>query len=105
MKIYQVLEELRNPKKRYSSDMGICTNAWNRFDHYNLYGSSQKVEHAMTLWPEFNGNESFPISDPTGKHDPEMAYSMYKLWGTSKYAGKRRELLEFLITYFKERDI
>lgn len=104
MKIYQVLERLRDPKNRYSSDMGICTNAWSGFCHTELYGASQKVEHAMTLWPDYNGNESFPISDPTGKYDPELAYSMYKLWGTSKYAGKRRELLEFLIVHFRELD-
>lgn len=105
MKIYQALEELRDSKKRHSSDMGICTNAWSRFGEHQLYGASQTVDHAMTLWPDHSGNESFPISDPTGKYDPEMAYCMYKLWGTSKYAGKRRELLEFLIAYFKEQDI
>lgn len=90
---------LRNngPENIYSS--GICSSVRlhdSRSDEFFAF------RNAVQSWPEFSGDDYYPVKHPC-YDDPCEAYhkSMY-LW-TGEYGAARRRLLDHIINYMEKQ--
>lgn len=110
MKTWQLLEQIQ--VKPFNIHAGLCSNLWCTVNRYTKDSGQRlpwsliysRLQDGFRAWPEFSGDIGYPISDPKKRYAPHNAFHVYDAWGKSTYAAKRRELLAFLITYFKERD-
>ena len=89
-----------------------CTGICNFVDSFTDYYEHQDYCHyclsqAIRQWPKFSGDRTYPV--PCGDMRPECAYDVYSwgvrrgrwMWESGEYGMVRRELLDFLITYFE----
>lgn len=111
MKTFELLEPML--VKPYNIHAGICSNLLFAVRKYELETGRNllwsftyaKLKEAFKDWPEFSRDVEYPIRDPKKRYTPQNAFCVYEAWGKSAYAAKRRELLVFLIKWFKERDL
>lgn len=111
MKIFELLEPML--VKPYNIHAGICSNllfAVRKYEQETWLDMSWSFTHSKLIqafkdWPEYSGQEDYPIRDPKRRYAPRNAFCVYDAWGKSAYADKRRELLVYLINWFKERDL
>lgn len=100
-KVYEALQEVDT---NYPSP-AICLQV-KRLTLNNPIWIVNRVQ-AFKAWPKFSGNKVFPVPYKVFgavNNCPEEAYYTREKW-TGRYGRDRRELLEHLIQYFKERDL
>jgi hypothetical protein len=105
-KILSALLELRRQVHMGNYPVtGICNFVDDFTDNHGL--TKYCLSRAIRQWPKFSGDRTYPV--PCGDMCPECAYDMYScgvlrgrwLWESAEYGMVRRELLDFLITYFE----
>ena len=108
--ILEALENIKeNRKDGNGFDRGICglveTHIYfNNRAFYSPMNIHMHLKDAWIFWKHYSGNVAYPV--PDDKSDPHDAFIYYtnNKWDTSTYYGtKRRELLDYLITWFKEK--
>lgn len=95
-----VLLELKKdgPARKKS---GICQNASELYEsYYGVFVPVEAMQDLMSQWPEFSGNELFPVPSPWGG-DSGFAYrsiSVDNFWNPlHSYGAARLRLLDWLI--------
>lgn len=100
--LHKMLEEVRRQYDRGTLCSGICFEL--RRVSSCKYGYSVFEEELYTLfknWPEFSGDELYPVPSPSNLLSYEEAYRYFPLWYTGEYAASRLRLLDYLIEQTK----
>ena len=105
----ELLEVLKQIKKRPTPGFGICHQLVLRRSDENADYWFSKLQGLFRRWPQFSGSAYFPVPHPT--KNPEDAYIAYgstqnmwdrraqNMWDRrTKYGRARWDLLEFCIS-------
>lgn len=94
----EMLEALKQIKKRPTPGLGICHQLVLRRSDKNADYWCSKLQGLFCRWPQFSGSADFPVPHPT--ESACIAYgSTQNMWDRrTKYGQARWDLLEFCIS-------
>lgn len=105
MKVWKQLRKLRKKKNRIV-DAGICDSVrpyLTSIEARSAWGKNYNA--AVTSWPLYSGHVGYPVPSPAGKIHPQLKYWNASYMWKGPYGKLRKNLLEHMIQFYKERNL